>query len=304
MYTRIIPQVLVAGLLLLLGARPARAQEAVIEKVDQWSFTGLRDVGGQFYYFLRGVRNKPGELVLELYDRDLKRLSATTVTLGYYTTLHGTGLVGGAAVFFFQSGDKARLLKFDGAGQKVGETSFGAESVFGSRVYVQAVGAAGDFYAAYPVQTNKKGFMVIRYGPDLAAKWQKEFSPEKGRYQLKGFEATDATVYALADYSKEGYRVIALDGATGAERGQQPLPAPELELTPDLTALDAAGNLLVAGAYVEKTGARADGFFTLKVSSTGQPGGLGKTPYSADVVELLRSHSTLTDVVTPDKPRL
>ncbi|KAA9332064.1 hypothetical protein F0P96_11275 [Hymenobacter busanensis] len=298
-----------------LCALPAAAQETSIPNLEAWSFTGFKSVDGQFYYMLRQERNVYDLFHLELYSRDLKKLSTTDVRLGRNGKLLAARAVGDYAVFCFYNGKTGQLLKFDANGQKSQDVAVPAADVFGSITAIEPAGG-GDFYVAYPIDADKKGYSVARYGADFKPKWQKDYAPEKGKYQLKMFRADATHAYAIDDYSKTGWEVACLDGTTGAEKARPALPTAPNLLEPTLASIDKAGRLLLSGTYVDKSSPRPvvsvqteetpprEGFFTSAYSPEGKEEFLTATPYTKELGQQLNSRSSIQIFTVRNYPGL
>ncbi|RAK70181.1 hypothetical protein [Hymenobacter edaphi] len=305
MNTRFTRRGLSRGLLLaLLAAGPAVAQDVTIPDVEAWSFTGFKSADGQLYYTMRQERNVYDLFHLELYGRDLKKLSTTDVRLGRNGKLLTARAVGDKTVFCFYNGKDGTLLQFNAAGQKTQDIHVPLADVFGSITALEPAGTGGDFYLAYPIDADKKGYSVARYGADFKPKWQKDFAPEKGKYQLRRFAADDAHVYAIDEYSKAGWEVACLDGATGAEKARPALPAAPSEVLPNIARVDKAGRLLLAGPYADKSPRPAvytekpdapprGGFFSMGLSPEGKQEFLTTTPYTEELGQQLNSRSSV-----------
>jgi hypothetical protein len=222
--------------------------------------------------------------------------------------------VGDNGVFYFFTGKEGLLVQLNAAGQKTKEVRVPASDVFGSVVSIKPAGN-GDFYLTYPIDADKKGYVVARYGPDLTAKWQKEFAPDKGKYRVRYFEATPAAVYAVVDNSKAGLEVSCLDGATGAEKSRLELQPAASGFEPTMTAVDPAGQLLVAGTYrdqqktafisTEKPGTPPPGgLFVLGLGPDGKQAFVSRMSYAADLAGKLNTRSTLQPFTVGEVPAL
>ncbi len=313
-------RLLLRGLLLAgaLGSlRPAAAQDVTIANLEPAFYRGFKSVDGQLYYLLRPERNQYDLFHLEIYGRDLQKKATTDVRLGRSWSLQATRVVGDFTYFYFFTGKEGLLVKLDAAGKQVQEVRFpGAGDNFGSAAIAPAAG--GDFYLTYPVDPGKLGFAVARYGPDLAKRWQKDYVPEKGKYNLHQFQADAAHAYAVIDNTKASYEVVCLDGATGNETSRKELlavGAPNL-LVPDLASLDKAGHLLLTGYYgdVPKSAFSAPtkaadavptgGYFVLSLAPDGNPDFLSRLSFATELAGKLNTHSTLQPYTVNDYPGL
>lgn len=313
-------QLLLRGLLLAgagLAGRPAAAQDVTLTGLDASVYRGFKTVDGQLYYLLK-QGSTYDQFLLEIYGRDLQKKATNEVRLPRNWSLQATRVVGDFTYFYFFTGKEGLLLKLDAAGKQVQEVRFpGTGDNFGMAAIEPAGG--GDFYLTYPVDPGKLGFAVARYGPDLAAKrWQKEYLPEKGKYNLHQFQADAAHVYAVLDNTKASYEVVCLDGTTGAETSRKELLSvgtPNL-LVPSLASLDKAGHLLLAGYYgnVPKSALSApvkvenaaptDGYFVLSLAPDGTPDYLSRLGFATELAGKLNTHSTLQPYTVGDYPGL
>jgi hypothetical protein len=313
-------QQLLAGSLLaaaLLATRPAAAQDVTISGLPASYYRGLRAVDGQFYYMLLPQEKSFDSFQLDVYGRDLQKKSSTDLKLERGWELGDARVVGDNTVFYFYTGKEALLLTLNAAGQKVKEVRFPAAGVYGSTTAIVPAGN-GDFYLTYPIDAGKSGYAVARYGPDLTARWQKEYAPEKGKYRVQFFQANAAHVYAVADYSKAGMEVVVLDGTTGAEQAHKDVQIVGSALTLSLASLDPAGHLLLAGAYREqqktafittsstKPGAPTPpppgGLFLMGVAPDGNQELLGRMTYAEDLAGKLNTHSSMQSFTVGDWP--
>lgn len=313
-------RLLLRGLLLagsLAGLRTAAAQDVTIADLEPHFYRGFKTVDGQLYYLLRPERNVYDLFHLEIYGRDLQKKASTDVRLGRSWSLQATRVVGDFTYFYFFTGKEGLLLKLDASGKQVQEMRFpGAGDNFGSAAITPAAG--GDFYITYPIDPGKLGFVVARYGPDLAKRWQKEYVPEKGKYNLHYFQADAAHAYAVLDNTKASNEVICLDGATGNELSRKELlsiGAPN-QLVPDLASLDKAGHLLLTGYYGDAPKSMlsaptkaADavptgGYFMLSLAPDGTPNFLSRLSFANELAGKLNTHSTIQPYTVNDYPGL
>ncbi|MDO7844747.1 hypothetical protein Q5H92_00140 [Hymenobacter sp. M29] len=307
--------VLSSSLLLLLtaGAQPAVAQEATISDLGSAYYRGFRTVEGQLYFMLRQERNVYDLFHLEIYGRDLQKKGTTDLRLGRGWFQGDARMVGDQAVFYFFTGKEGLLLTVDASGQKFKEIRFPANDVLVSQAVIAPAGG-GDFYLAYPFDPGKTGYVVARYGPDLSVKWKKDYAPEKGKYRVRFVQADAATVYVVADHTKGTYEVVTLDGATGAEKFHQDLPAEATPLTPTFAGLSSAGHLLLTGSYAEPaqktpvvsvasaSAPRPGGLFVLAMGPDGKPDFLTRMSYAKDLAGKLNTHSTLQQFTVGETP--
>ncbi|WP_345053695.1 hypothetical protein [Hymenobacter glaciei] len=311
---------LLRGLLLagvLLAGRPGAAQDVTLTGLDASVYRGFKTVEGQVYYMLR--QGSTYDLFqLEIYGRDLQKKATTEVRLGRNWNLQATRVVGEFTYFYFFTGKEGLLLKLDATGKQVQEARFpGTGDYFGLAAMEPAGG--GDFYITYPIDPGKLGFVVARYGSDLTAKrWQKEYLPEKGKYNVHQFQADATHAYAVLDNTKASYEVVCLDGLTGNETSRKELlglGAPNL-LVPNLASLDKAGHLILAGYYgnVPKSVLSApvkvenatptDGYFVLSLAPEGTPDYLSRLSFATELAGKLNTHSTIQPYTVGDYPGL
>lgn len=307
------------GGLLAVGlavAQPAAAQDVTISGLPASYYRGLRGVDGQFYYLLRPQEKTFDVFHLNVYGRDLQLKGSTELRLERGWDLGDARVVGDNLVFYFFAGKEGLLLTLNAAGQKVKEVRVPAAGLYGSTTAIVPA-AGGDFYLTYPTDTGKSGYAVARYGPDLTVRWQKDYAPEKGKYRVRYFQANAATVYAVADYSKAALEVVALDGATGAEKGHKDVQIVGSTLAVGLASLDPAGHLLLTGTYREQ--AQKTPFITASVGTPGAPpptGGLflmsvapdgnqdfvNRITYADDLAGKLNTHSAMQSFTVGDWP--
>lgn len=307
-----------AGLALALAARPAMAQEATISDLGSSYYQGFKSVEGQLFYMLRQERNVFDLFHLELYGRDLKKKGSVDLRLGRGWFQGDARQVGDYTVFYFFTGKEGLLLTVDATGQKFKEIRFPADDVLVSQAALMPAGTT-DFYLAYPHDAGKTGYVVARYGPDLTVKWQKEYSPEKGKYRLRFCQADAATVYVVADYTKGGWETVCLDGATGTEKLHQDLPAAPTPLLPSFASLSPAGHLLLAGTYTEPSPQKAPlvvvssgpagaaatprgGLFVLSMGADGKQDFLTRMSYATELAGKLNTHSTIQPFTVGEVP--
>ncbi len=292
---------------------PAVAQEATISNLGASYYRGFRTVEGQLYFMLRQETNVFDLFHLEMYGRDLQKKGTTDLRLGRNWFQGDARLVGDQAVFYFFTGKEGLLLTVDATGQKFKELRFPANDVLVSQAVI-APASNGDFYLAYPYDAGKTGYVVARYGPDLTLKWKKDYAPEKGKYRVRFVQADAATVYVVADHTKGTYEVVALDGATGAEKFHQDLPADNTPLTPTFAGLSATGHLLLSGFYadpkqstplvavVPANAPPRGGLFVLALGPDGKPDFVTRLSYAAELAGKLNTHSTLAQFTVGEVP--
>ena len=313
-------RLLLRGLLLAgaaLAGRPAAAQDVTLTGLDASVYRGFKTVDGQVYYMLK-QGSSYDKFLLEIYGRDLQKKATTEVILPRSWSLQATRVVGDFTYFYFFTGKEGLLLKLDASGKQVQEVRFpGGGDNFGLAAIEPA--GSGDFYLTYPIDPGKLGLVVARYGADLTAKrWQKEYLPEKGKYNLHQFVADAAHVYAVLDNTKASYEVVCLDAVTGAEVSRKELLAvgtPNL-LVPSLASLDKAGHLLLAGYYgnVPKSvfstpvkvenAVPTDGYFMLSMGPEGTPDYLSRLSFATELAGKLNTHSTIQSYTVGDYPGL
>lgn len=311
----LLPGLLLAGA--LLAGRPVAAQDVTLTGLDASIFRGFKTVDGQLYYLLK--QGSTYDLFqLEIYGRDLQKKAATEVRLGRNWSLQATRVVGDFTYFYFFTGKEGLLLKLDATGKQVQEGRFPATGDNFGMAAIEPAGN-GDFYLTYPIDPGKLGFAVARYGPDLTAKrWQKEYLPEKGKYNIHQFAADAAHVYAVLDNTKASYEVVCLDAATGTETSRKELltvGTPNL-LVPDLASLDKNGHLLLTGYYgnVPKSAfstpvkvenaTPTDGYFMLSLAPDGTPDYLSRLSFATELAGKLNTHSTIQPYTVNDYPGL
>ena len=289
------------------AVRPAHAQDVTISDLGASYYQGFKTVEGQLYYMLRQQRNVYDAFNLELYGLDLQKKGSIELRLGRNWYQGDARIVGSTAVFYYFTGKDGMLLTVDTNGQKLKEVHFPADDVYPSQAAIVPAGG-GDFYLAYPRDAGKSGFVVARFGPDLAVKWQKDYAPEKGKYLLRFVQADAATVYVVSEFTKAGREVVILDGATGTEKVHQPLPEPATPLLPTYASLSPGGHLLLAGTYtdpgqkaplvsVQSTGrpgpAPAGGLFLLSLAPDGKADFTTRMSYASELAGKLNTHSVL-----------
>ncbi|MPL97767.1 hypothetical protein SDC9_43962 [bioreactor metagenome] len=297
------------------------AQTAEIQNVRKREFRGVspiknivtNEVTGYYTFY---VNEKVGDGMVsfnvDIFDKDLKLLKETPVTITKRSNVDGAEFNGKDFLFVFNDIMKKTLtyVTMDSQGDIIKKETIAEEKRYAATADVFT--AQDGFFIVKPIKEKKWGYSIEKIDRELNSIWEKRVTVEKGIAVVEAVSASSDRIVVIEVSkptlmsSKATAKLLCLSDETGEEIYQYSLYDGTSTCMPSAFLIDKDNNVITGGMYFKGErwdDVNSDGIFFLKLDANGEKQAYSTEDWDEGISKYIKN-ATAKTVTISSKPKV